>query len=76
VRQLEFAAIRGIVTVALIISADSDDARSLFTAIPSDVVVFRNRIGGLLAETTVYAVPQVLAAGVPISSAGAQLGTM
>jgi uncharacterized integral membrane protein (TIGR00698 family) len=78
-----------IAAVAPIIGADSDDVASsiAFTAILGVVVVLALPLlipllalsesqYGVLAGLTVYAVPQVLAATVPISPLSAQLGTM
>jgi uncharacterized integral membrane protein (TIGR00698 family) len=78
-----------IAAVAPIIGADGDDIASsiAFTAILGVVVVlalplFIPLLGlsetqyGVLAGLTVYAVPQVLAATVPISPVSAQLGTL
>lgn len=78
-----------IAAVAPIIGADSDDIVSsiAFTAILGVVVVlglplFIPLLGlsetqyGVLAGLTVYAVPQVLAATVPISAVSAQVGTL
>ncbi len=75
--------------VAPIIGADSDDVASsiAFTAILGVVVVLALPLliplldlsqsqYGVLAGLTVYAVPQVLAATLPISPVSAQLGTM
>jgi uncharacterized integral membrane protein (TIGR00698 family) len=78
-----------IAAVAPIIGADSDDVASsiAFTAILGVVVVLALPLliplldlsqsqYGVLAGLTVYAVPQVLAATLPISPVSAQLGTM
>ena len=78
-----------IAAVAPIIGADSDDVASsiAFTAILGVIVVLAlpqliPLLGlsesqyGVLAGLTVYAVPQVLAATVPVSPLSAQLGTM
>lgn len=78
-----------IVAVAPVIGADSDDVASsiAFTAILGVIVVlglplFIPLLGlsetqyGVLAGLTVYAVPQVLAATVPISAVSAQIGTL
>jgi uncharacterized integral membrane protein (TIGR00698 family) len=78
-----------IAAVAPVIGADSDDIASsiAFTAILGIVVVLglplfipllalSERQYGVLAGLTVYAVPQVLAATVPISAVSAQLGTL
>ena len=78
-----------IAAVAPVIGADSDDVASsiAFTAILGVVVVLGLPLFipllalsetqyGVLAGLTVYAVPQVLAATVPISSVSAQLGTL
>jgi uncharacterized membrane protein YadS len=78
-----------IAAVAPIIGADSDEVASsiAFTAILGVVVVLALPLlipllalsesqYGVLAGLTVYAVPQVLAATVPISPLSAQLGTM
>jgi uncharacterized integral membrane protein (TIGR00698 family) len=78
-----------IAAVAPIIGADSDDIASsiAFTAILGVVVVLGLPLFipllaltetqyGVLAGLTVYAVPQVLAATVPISAVSAQLGTL
>jgi uncharacterized integral membrane protein (TIGR00698 family) len=78
-----------IAAVAPIIGADSDDVASsiAFTAILGVIVVLAlpqliplldlsETQYGVLAGLTVYAVPQVLAATVPISPVSAQLGTM
>ena len=78
-----------IVAVAPVIGADSDDVASsiAFTAILGVVVVlglplfiplleFSETQYGVLAGLTVYAVPQVLAATVPVSAVSAQLGTL
>lgn len=78
-----------IVAVAPVIGADSDDIASsiAFTAILGVVVVLGLPLFipllalsetqyGVLAGLTVYAVPQVLAATIPISSVSAQLGTL
>jgi len=78
-----------IAAVAPVIGADSDDIASsiAFTAILGVVVVLGLPLFipllelsetqyGVLAGLTVYAVPQVLAATVPISAVSAQLGTL
>src|SRR5437868_3481749 len=78
-----------IAAVAPVIGADSDDVASsiAFTAILGVVVVLGLPLFipllslsetqyGVLAGLTVYAVPQVLAATVPISAVSAQLGTL
>lgn len=78
-----------IAAVAPIIGADSDDIVSsiAFTAILGVIVVLGLPLFipllrltetqyGVLAGLTVYAVPQVLAATVPISAVSAQLGTL
>jgi uncharacterized integral membrane protein (TIGR00698 family) len=78
-----------IAAVAPVIGADSDEIASsiAFTAILGVVVVlglplfipllgFSETQYGVLAGLTVYAVPQVLAATVPISAVSAQLGTL
>src|SRR5437868_6202165 len=78
-----------IAAVAPVIGADSDDVASsiAFTAILGVVVVLGLPLFiplltlsetqyGVLAGLTVYAVPQVLAATVPISTVSAQLGTL
>jgi uncharacterized integral membrane protein (TIGR00698 family) len=78
-----------IAAVAPVIGADSDDIASsiAFTAILGVVVVLGLPLFipllalsetqyGVLAGLTVYAVPQVLAATVPISALSAQLGTL
>src|SRR3954470_21211690 len=78
-----------IAAVAPVIGADSDDVASsiAFTAILGVVVVLGLPLFipllalsetqyGVLAGLTVYAVPQVLAATVPISTLSAQLGTL
>jgi uncharacterized integral membrane protein (TIGR00698 family) len=78
-----------IAAVAPVIGADSDDVASsiAFTAILGVVVVLGLPLFipllaltetqyGVLAGLTVYAVPQVLAATVPISGVSAQLGTL
>ena len=78
-----------IAAVAPVIGADSDDVASsiAFTAILGVIVVLGLPLFipllamtetqyGVLAGLTVYAVPQVLAATVPISAVSAQLGTL
>src|SRR3954453_6060675 len=78
-----------IAAVAPVIGADSDDVASsiAFTAILGVVVVLGLPLFipllaltetqyGVLAGLTVYAVPQVLAATLPISAVSAQLGTL
>lgn len=78
-----------IAAVAPVIGADGDDIASsiAFTAILGVVVVLGLPLFipllrltetqyGVLAGLTVYAVPQVLAATVPISAISAQLGTL
>lgn len=78
-----------IAAVAPVIGADSDDVASsiAFTAILGVIVVLGLPLFipllqltetqyGVLAGLTVYAVPQVLAATVPISTVSAQLGTL
>ena len=78
-----------IAAVAPVIGADSDDVASsiAFTAILGVIVVLGLPLSipllrlsetqyGVLAGLTVYAVPQVLAATVPISAVSAQLGTL
>ncbi len=78
-----------IAAVAPVIGADSDDVASsiAFTAILGVVVVLGLPLFipllaltetqyGVLAGLTVYAVPQVLAATVPVSTVSAQLGTL
>ena len=78
-----------IAAVAPIIGADGDDVASsiAFTAILGVIVVLGLPLFipllrlsetqyGVLAGLTVYAVPQVLAATVPISAVSAQLGTL
>jgi uncharacterized integral membrane protein (TIGR00698 family) len=78
-----------IAAVAPVIGADSDDVASsiAFTAILGVVVVLGLPLlipllamsetqYGVLAGLTVYAVPQVLAATLPISTVSAQLGTL
>lgn len=78
-----------IAAVAPVIGADSDDVASsiAFTAILGVVVVLGLPLFipllalsetqyGVLAGLTVYAVPQVLAATVPVSAVSAQLGTL
>src|SRR3954447_20272133 len=78
-----------IAAVAPVIGADSDDIASsiAFTAILGVVVVLGLPLFipllaltetqyGVLAGLTVYAVPQVLAATLPISAVSAQLGTL
>ncbi len=78
-----------IAAVAPVIGADSDDIASsiAFTAILGVMVVLGLPLFipllaltetqyGVLAGLTVYAVPQVLAATVPISAVSAQLGTL
>ena len=78
-----------IAAVAPVIGADSDDIASsiAFTAILGVIVVLGLPLFipllsltetqyGVLAGLTVYAVPQVLAATVPISAVSAQLGTL
>jgi uncharacterized integral membrane protein (TIGR00698 family) len=78
-----------IAAVAPVIGADSDDVASsiAFTAILGVIVVLALPLlipllamsetqYGVLAGLTVYAVPQVLAATVPISAVSAQLGTL
>lgn len=78
-----------IAAVAPVIGADSDDvaASIAFTAVLGVVVVLglpalavalhmSPRAFGVVAGLTVYAVPQVLAATAPISSASAQIGTL
>jgi uncharacterized integral membrane protein (TIGR00698 family) len=78
-----------IAAVAPVIGADSDDIASsiAFTAILGVVVVLGLPLFipllaltetqyGVLAGLTVYAVPQVLAATVPISAVSTQLGTL
>src|SRR3954468_3595664 len=78
-----------IAAVAPVIGADSDDIASsiAFTAILGVIVVLALPLlipllamsetqYGVLAGLTVYAVPQVLAATVPISAVSAQLGTL
>ncbi len=78
-----------IAAIAPVIGADSDDIASsiAFTAILGVVVVLGLPLFipllaltetqyGVLAGLTVYAVPQVLAATVPISAVSAQLGTL
>ena len=78
-----------IAAVAPVIGADSDDIASsiAFTAILGVIVVLGLPLFipllalsetqyGVLAGLTVYAVPQVLAATVPISVVSAQLGTL
>jgi uncharacterized integral membrane protein (TIGR00698 family) len=78
-----------IAAVAPVIGADSDDIASsiAFTAILGVIVVLGLPLlipllrlsetqYGVLAGLTVYAVPQVLAATVPISAVSAQLGTL
>ncbi len=78
-----------IAAVAPVIGADSDEIASsiAFTAILGVVVVLGLPLFipllalsetqyGVLAGLTVYAVPQVLAATVPISAVSAQLGTL
>src|SRR3954462_9295360 len=78
-----------IAAVAPVIGADSDDIASsiAFTAILGVVVVLGLPLFipllaltetqyGVLAGLTVYAVPQVLAATVPVSTVSAQLGTL
>jgi uncharacterized integral membrane protein (TIGR00698 family) len=78
-----------IAAVAPVIGADSDDVASsiAFTAILGVVVVLGLPLFipllalsetqyGVLAGLTVYAVPQVLAATVPVSVVSAQIGTL
>src|SRR4051794_942449 len=78
-----------IAAVAPVIGADSDDVASsiAFTAILGVVVVLGLPLlipllamsetqYGVLAGLTVYAVPQVLAATLPISAVSAQVGTL
>lgn len=78
-----------IAAVAPVIGADSDEIASsiAFTAILGVVVVLGLPLFipllalsetqyGVLAGLTVYAVPQVLAATVPVSAVSAQLGTL
>jgi uncharacterized integral membrane protein (TIGR00698 family) len=78
-----------IAAVAPVIGASSDDVVSsiAFTAILGVVVVlglpllipllgYSDTQYGVLAGLTVYAVPQVLAATVPISAVSAQIGTL
>jgi uncharacterized integral membrane protein (TIGR00698 family) len=78
-----------IAAVAPVIGADGDDVASsiAFTAILGVIVVLGLPLFipllrltetqyGVLAGLTVYAVPQVLAATVPISTVSAQLGTL
>ena len=78
-----------IAAVAPVIGADGDDVASsiAFTAILGVIVVLGLPLFipllqlsetqyGVLAGLTVYAVPQVLAATVPISAVSAQLGTL
>jgi uncharacterized integral membrane protein (TIGR00698 family) len=78
-----------IAAVAPVIRAHSDDvaASIAFTAVLGVIVVLglpllvpvlhlSNQQYGVLAGLTVYAVPQVLAATVPVSALSAQLGTL
>lgn len=78
-----------IAAVAPVIGADARDVASsiAFTAVLGVIVVLTlpltiDRIGlseheyGVLAGMTVYAVPQVLAATVPVGAAAAQIGTL
>ena len=76
-----------IAAVAPVIGADGEDVASsiAFTAVLGVVVVLllpliAARLGhvgyGILSGLTVYAIPQVLAATLPVSSVSAQIGTL